>query len=166
VTQGHGIHVFQIPSHGNPQGNSGDLDPLFGEELVKEGNRGFSLGGRVGRKDDLLDGFSAEAAHQFADLEIFRPDAVQRRKHPVKDMIFPFESAGLLQGKLVARSFNDAQHSIGPGFIRADGAGIFVGEIEANGTEPDLLLHIEKAIGQVLGKVFGTPQNVKSHTGG
>jgi hypothetical protein len=83
----------------------------------------------------------------------------------VKHVIFPFKSTRLLQGKLVARSFNDAQHSIGPGFIRADGAGILFGEIEANGTEPDLLLYIEKALGQALGEFFGTPQNVQSHTG-
>jgi len=69
-------------------------------------------------------------------------------------VILSFESAGLLKGKLVARSFNDAQHSIGAGFIRAYGARISVGEIETDGTEPDLFLHIEKAFGQVLGPVL------------
>jgi hypothetical protein len=84
----------------------------------------------------------------------------------VKHVIFSFKRTGLLQSKLVARSFNDAQHSSGPGFIRADGARIFVGEIKANGTEPDLFFHIEKAPGQVLRKFLGTPQNVEGHPGG
>jgi len=84
----------------------------------------------------------------------------------MKHVILSFESAGFLQGKLVARSFNDAQHSVGAGVVRAYNTGILFGEIETDGTEPDLLFDIEKAFGQALGKFFWTPQNVEGHPGG
>jgi hypothetical protein len=83
----------------------------------------------------------------------------------VKHVILSLKSTGLLQRKLIARSFNDAQNPIGPGFIRTYGARVFVGEIEANRTEPDPLFHVEKAFCQVLGKVSGTPQDVEGHPG-
>ena len=83
----------------------------------------------------------------------------------MEHVILPFERTGLLQGKLVARSFNDAQHSVGAGFIRAYGARIYIGKIETDGTEPDLLFHVEQALGQVLGKFLRAPENVEGHSG-
>ena len=67
--------------------------------------------------------WTAPASHpldQRADLQIFRADALDRRKHAVQHVVTPAEPAGAFQHQHVQRLLNHAQHGIVAARIGAD----------------------------------------------
>ena len=63
---------------------------------------------------------------EFADFEILRADAVQRRKRTVKDMVSATKCARFLYSYLVTGSFHHTEHTGGPTLVKANGAWIAV----------------------------------------
>jgi len=58
VSEGHGIHIFQVSSHRNAEGYSGDLETLFGQ---------LSLIGRLIEKNSQL--YELQMKHFSAQAE-------------------------------------------------------------------------------------------------
>ena len=60
-----------------------------------------------------------------------------------------------LQGDHVEGLFDDANLGAVSRLVLADGAGVFLGDVEAVGAKDDALLHIEDGFGEGLGLLFG-----------
>jgi hypothetical protein len=140
VTDGHGIHVFQIPSHGNAEGDSRKGDAFVREEFGKEGHRGFSFGGWVHGQDHFFHLLLSKAHKEFGNFQVFGTDSIQGGKKTVQDVVPPFEKTGFLNRELIARPFDDADDAIAPGFVAADGARVLIGEVKAQRTKSDFFL--------------------------
>ena len=78
MLEGHRVHVFKIPSHGDTEADSGNSDTLLRQEFGKIGGCRFTFRGRICSQDNLLDLFLFKAREQVTYFEIFRADTVMR----------------------------------------------------------------------------------------
>ena len=79
----------------------------------------------------------------------------------MENMVPSTKGSGVFDGNQVIRAFNDTEDFTVPMLILADPTRIFIRQVEADGTEMNLLLHIQNGPGQLLGFGGTAPQNMK-----
>jgi hypothetical protein len=119
-SQSHFIGIFQIPSNGQPGGETAHFDPHRLDLADQIGGGRFSLKIGVSGDDQFLNLRVAQAHHQFADSKILGANPVYGRDRSTKNVILPAKLPGLLDGHDIFTLFNDTdERIIAPG-ITAD----------------------------------------------
>ena len=146
------VGVFEVAAHGNAHRDAGHPDAKRLEQPRQVDGGGFALDIRV-RREDHLGHAAPDARQQALDLQLVRPDALQRRQRTHQHVIHALEVARLLDGRHIRRLFDDADDVMIPIHIAAEGAGVDVGDVVAHRTVRDALLHVAKGVSQPLGAV-------------
>jgi hypothetical protein len=101
--------------------------------------RGLAVHGRVDRQDHLGDLASRTATHQRIDVEILRPDAIERRQRAAQHMIARPDRAGPLQRPKIRDVLDHDDRLLVARDIGADRAGIRRIDVAADGAGEDPL---------------------------
>jgi hypothetical protein len=148
----HFVGVFKVAAHGNAHRDAGYPDAKRLEQPRQVDGGGFALDIRV-RRQDHLGHAVPDARQQALDLQLVRPDALQRRQRAHQHVIHALEVARLLDSRDIRGLFDDADDVMIPVHVAAERAGVDVGDVVAHRTVRDALLHIAKGVSQPLGVV-------------
>ena len=102
-----------------------------------------------------------QADEERLDLEVVRPDAVERRERAVQHVIAAAKLAHALDREEIGRLLDDADHLGAAPRVGAQRTRITLREREAHRAEPRLVLHREQRLGQRLGVLALAAQDVE-----
>ena len=160
---GHGdfVGVLDVRAGRNSGGDARDAKAGFcAAEFVGEvGSGRFALRRGAGSKDDLFG--SVEAGEQVGDAKLFRAYAADGGEGSVQDVIEAGEGAGFLDGGDVGGLFDDAEGGVGAMGAGAEGAGVDVGNVVAEGAEAEVGFELLDGVGEGFGLFGGAAEDVE-----
>ena len=127
---------------------------------------GLAFLGEVGGQHHFLDHAVGGARQQALELQIGRPDAIQRRESAHQHVIEPLIGAGVLDDQLVGGIFDHAQQCRIARLVAADIAQLVFGERVAAAAVPHPLECLRQPLGQAPGSVPVALQQVKGQPPG
>src|SRR5690554_4308895 len=134
------VGVLEVAPDRQAAGQAGDGQSQLPDHQRQVGRGRLALGVRVGGEDELGDGAAGQAGHQLADPQLVRSDALQRVDGAPEDVVAPPELAGALDRHDVLGLLHHTDDLVGAARIPAYPAGLRLGDVEADGAEPHLLL--------------------------
>ena len=134
---------------------------------------GLAFLGEIGGQHHFLDHAIGGARQQALELQVGRPDAVQRREPAHQHVIESLIGAGVLDDQLVSGIFHHAQQCGIARLVAADIAQLVFGERVAAAAVPHPLKGVREPLGQApcsiavaLQQVKGQPPGrARAHTG-
>ena len=114
----------------------------------------------IRRDDDLQHATLPHALDQLADLQVFRADAFHRRNRAVQHVIAPLIRASPFHGQHVERLLDHHDLRRIAARVGADGAGIVLGDIEADRAVAGLGLQIDQRRRQRLRDLIRRAQQI------
>jgi hypothetical protein len=103
------IHIFQLPAHGNPLGDSGRFYLSGLCHIVNVLRRRISLDSRIGSQDNLFDLALGETLSQMIESDLLRAYAIQWREMTTQYEITTPVVDGLFDDGLIGRGLHDAK---------------------------------------------------------
>ncbi len=120
---------------------------------------------RTRRRSRRLRPRGTAPADELSHAKVVGPNPVEGRKHPVKDVVAAVIAAGPLDGQDVLRLGDDANQAPVATGVLTDGAGIRLGEVAADRTEPDFLPNFADGCGESGGVLGRGAQDVEGQPG-
>ena len=149
------VGVLEIAADGQAPGDTRDAHAERPQELGQVERGGLALHVGIGGQDDLVHPARVQARQQLAHLDVVGADAIERRQRAEQHVIASAELAGALHGQQIVRLLHHAQHAVVAPEIRADPAGILVGDVEADAAVDDALLDRDQRRRQLAHLVGG-----------
>ena len=140
---------------------TGDLDPKRLQQPRNIHRGRFTLGVRVGGKNDLLGVLIRDALHQLANADIVRPDVPHGRQRAVQHMVQALVFLGSLERDHVARLRDHADGLLVACLIRADRAGLAVRQILAALAGEGARLGVADRVREALRVLLGQVEHIK-----
>jgi hypothetical protein len=106
------------------------------------------------------------ARQEIADLQVVRPDAVQRRQRPHQHVIDAVEVARLLDPGHVLRLLDDADKATIAGRVGTEVARVGVGDVAAHRAVGDAVLDVAHRLDEPLDLLARRLQDVEGEPGG
>jgi len=125
------------------------------------GGGGFSFEGGAGGEDDFIDFAALDAGEQVGGAELVGTDAVERREGSVEDVVDALIGAGAFDGGNRGGLFDDADETQVAGGAGAVGAGVYVGDVVADGAEAEAGFEGADGVGERFGIGVGGAQDVE-----
>src|SRR5436190_15791875 len=110
TAQGDLIGLVQFTAYTDAAGDGGDQEPVFVQLPVEVEARGVALQRATQREYDLADPTWCHAFHQFAGVQIIRPDAVHGADDATEHVVEALELPCVLDRDHVADVLHDADH--------------------------------------------------------
>src|SRR4051794_19421455 len=139
--QGDLVGVLQVPTDGQPAGETGDREPHRGHQAGQVGGGRLALDVRVGRDNEPGAGAAHQPGHELLAPQVVGSHTVDRADRAAEHVVAPAELTGALDGHDVLGLLDDAQHVVDPPRVAADPALLGLGDVVAGHAEADLLLH-------------------------
>lgn len=119
----------------------------------------------VGGQDQLFDaGIVLKAHDELLQVDILGADAVHGRNGSMEDVVLAVKFFDPLHGHDVPRAFHHADDVLAAAVVAADGAGILVGQIAADGAVAHGLFGVRDGVSQCLCLFIRQGQNVKGQS--
>lgn len=137
------------------------------EKAKEVQRRCFSFDIWVGGDDDFFDFTTLEAAQELLNAQLFRSDAVERRKRPMQHVVAPAKLPGPLNGELVGDTFDDADQPVFSPGVEAKGAGRVLGSVvqaATGGAEANAIDGLQECLGEFNGEASWLAQDVEGET--
>ena len=166
------VGVFECGACGQAAGEACDLDVRARFELLGEVEAGaiaFERG--VEAQNDLADGRApavacglVDAFKERGDGEVAGADPIERAEAAHEHVVHALVHAGEFEGEQVFGLLDD-QHEAAVALVgAADGAGVAIGEVEADAAALHAVFHIGEGAGQVFGDGGLALEDVKGET--
>ena len=127
---------------------------------------GLAFLGEIGGQHHFLDHAIGGARQQALELQVGRPDAVQRRESAHQHVIESLIGAGVLDDQLVGGIFHHAQQRGIARLVTADIAQLVFGERVAAAAVPYPIKGLRQPLGQAPGSIAVALQQVKGQPPG
>src|SRR6266545_7287729 len=154
------VGVLEIAADGEPERQSRGAHLDRPELLGDVERRRFALDVRVRGHDDFAHAAAAHALQQSVDVDVLRPDALERRERAEEDVEEALEIARPLDRGNVERFLDDADDRGVAPRVGADRARVDVGHVVARRAVEDLLLDLDDRARQRLGLGGGTLEDM------
>src|SRR2546423_2900764 len=145
------VRVLEVAAHGEPTGDTGHAEPQRLEQPGEVHRRRFAFDVRVGGEDHLFDALVVHPRQELLDLELFRPDALDRRDRAQQHVIATAVLLGPLDGDDVSRLLDDAQQRGVTSIVTAVDAQLALGEVEAAPAPAHALLRLDDGARETVG---------------
>lgn len=131
---------------------------------MKKMRGGLTLRGRIRGEDNLPNVFVLNALVEFANPKVVGPNPVQRRKCTPKDMVVTPKGAALFDCDDVTRLLDDAEDAGFAANVRAQVAGLGLGDVSATLTGPDFLANSVNRPGKIESFLFVASQKIEGQS--
>src|SRR3989440_745358 len=145
------VRVLEVAAHGEPTGDTGHPEPQRLEQPGEVHRRRFAFDVRVGGEDHLFDALVVHPRQELLDLQLFRPDALDRRDRAQQHVVTAAVLLGPLDGDDVTRFLDDAQQRGVASIVAAVDAQLALGEVEAAPAPAHALLRLDDGTRETVG---------------
>lgn len=138
----------EVNAGGEATGEAGDFDAQVLEFVGKVKGGAVAFEGGLGAEDDFTDAAGLGAGEEGLGVDFAGADAVQGGEAAHEDVVDALVESGGFKGDDVAGLFNDHDHGLVAAGVGADGAGVGLGEVEADAAGFDVVLEVEYSVGE------------------
>lgn len=147
--EGEVVSILDVAAGRHTAPDTGDFDAVRFQFLFEVESGQIALSGRIGRKDDLFDGFICDAFEELGDMQILAVVISAALKQSADDVIEALIGSRAFDGDDIERLFDDTER-IGKTFwIGADRAEFSFSDVETARTAFQMMERLE-AVGKTL----------------
>ena len=142
------VEIVELAADRHAMGETRHLDRVGAEQLGDVMRGGLAVDRGIDGEHDLLDAALGDPRHQARQIEVVRPDAVERRQRAAEHVIAPARRVGALQRPEIADQFDDDQDRAVAPLVGADRAGVARVDVAAHRADDDLLVGDAHRLGE------------------